>query len=349
MLLYFGLFLAPALISVAPYRMDPFSRRIIYGLVALSLIFFIGFREHVGFDWNNYLRIFEKVSLMDLTSVLLSIEPGYSLVNWISSQFDWGIYGVNVICSIIFTIGLIAFALRQPSFWRTLALAMPVLIIGVGMSATRQAVAIGFLMLALNAFQDRRLFRFLFWVVLAVTFHRSSFIFILMAPLLSGRIRLWHLALAGIAFFLISIFLTGEATSYYTDSYVNTEITASGAIPRVGLNVLSAGLFFYFRKAWAERYNDTYLFSIGCGAMLLMVPGMFNAAAAVDRMEMYLLPIQCAVMARLPMFFRAGVIRTQVSLGIFALYGAVLAVWLNFSPFTSLAWIPYQNILFMLN
>lgn len=347
MLLYFGLFLAPALISIAPYRMDRLSRRVIYSLVAAFLIFIIGFREHVGFDWNNYLRIFDNNEAKDVISVLLSVEPGYGLVNWVSAQFGWYIYGVNFICGVVFMAGLMAFALRQPSFWRTLALAMPVLIIGVGMSATRQAVAIGFLLLALNAFQDRRLFRFIFWVALAVTFHRSSFIFILMAPLLSGRIRLWHLAIAGLAFFLISVFLTGEATSYYTDSYVNSEITASGAIPRVALNVLAAGLFFYFRRAWAERYDDTHMFTITCGAMLLMLPGMFNASAAVDRMEMYLLPVQCAVMARIPQFFRSGVLRTQVSLAIFVLYGAVLAVWLNFSPFTKLAWIPYQNILLM--
>lgn len=347
MFFYFAMLLVPALTSLAPYRLDPGSRRVVYALTGALMIFIVGFREHIGFDWNNYLRIFYATESKSLSEAVLSTEPGYSLINWICAQMGWQIYGVNFFCSIISVTGLIAFLRRQPSFWRALALTMPVLIIGVCMSATRQACAIGFLMLAFNAFQDKKLIRYVVLVTLAVTFHRSSFVFLLLVPFMNERFKIWHLALAGAAFFLISIFLTRDSLTYYQGSYVNSEIVSSGALPRVGMNVLAGVLFFIFRKKWIEEYDDGNFFTLACGLMIMMAVGVFNAQTAVDRMEMYLIPVQCAVMARIPQFFKPGIIRTQIIIGIFGLYAAILAVWLAYSPFTKLTWIPYQNILLM--
>ncbi|MDO9337782.1 MAG: EpsG family protein [Caulobacteraceae bacterium] len=342
MILYWTMFLLPMMASMSPYRLDRLSRVMIMVLLGVVLTFIIGLRDHVGHDWNNYMKMFERADGSDFYYVITSVEPGYAFLNWASSRLGYGIYGVNAACAAILVFGLFKFLERQPNFWRTLAIATPVLLIGIGMGATRQATAIGFLMLAFNAFQDRKVVRYLAFVGLAVLFHRSSAVFFLPAWFIHGQLRIWPLILGGLVFFASSLFLRDAAT-YYQTSYVGTDIQASGALPRAALNILAAGIFFYYRRRWMERYDDGPLFTIMAGVILLMAPAVLFAAAATDRMSMYLLPIQLAIFARLPSLVPLQ-FRTPVILAIYAGFTVLLFTWLFFSPFAQSSWIPYGNL-----
>lgn len=345
MLIYWALFLIPAMAAASPYRLDKASRRLMMILTGIILFVLIGFRDHVGHDWNNYLRIFERIRGMDLIQVLLEPEPGYTLLNYLAILMGWDVHAVNAACALIFVIGLIAFCRRQPNFWLTLCLAMPVLIIGVSMAGTRQATAIGFLMLAFVAFQDRKLFRFIAFIIAGVLFHRSVAAFLLFAFFFDGRLRLWPLVIAGLAFFVLGVFVLRDAVSYYQESYVDTDIVATGALPRIALSVLAAVIFLIYRKRWSAWFDDGALFTLSALTICVMTLGSFNALPATDRMMMYLLPVQVAIFARLPLFMRTPQSRRQVAVGVFALYTAVLFVWLNFSDFAQASWVPYGNIL----
>lgn len=345
MLVYWLLFLIPAMASASPYRLDRASRRIVMILSAVALCVLVGLRDHVGQDWNNYLRIFDRISDMDLIATLLEPEPGYALLNYISVRLGTGVHGVNFVCGIIFVWGLYSFCRRQPNFWLTLALAMPVLVIGVSMAGTRQATAIGFLMLAFCAFQDKKLIRYILLIIAGVLFHRSVAAFLLFAFFFDGRLRLWPLVIAGLAFFVLGVFVLRDAVSYYQDSYVGADIVATGALPRIALSLLAAGTFLIYRKRWSAWYDDGVLFTLSSLTILLMAFGAFNALAATDRMLMYLLPIQVAIFARLPFFMRTAAGQRQVAFGAVAVYAAMLAVWLNFSDFAQAAWVPYGNLL----
>lgn len=347
MLIYWTLFLIPAMAAASPYRLDMASRRIMMILTGVVLFVLIGLRDHVGQDWNNYLRIYDRILDLDLLGVLTEAEPGYALFNYVSNIFGWGIHGVNAMCAIIFVVGLITFCRRQPNFWLTLCLAMPVLVIGVSMAGTRQATAIGFLMLAFCAFQDKKLFRFIAFIILGVLFHRSVAAFLLFAFFFDGRLRLWPLIIAGLAFFLLGVFVLRDAVSYYQDSYVDSDIVATGALPRIALSLLAAGAFLYYRKRWQAWFDDSALFTLAALTILVMTLGVFNALAATDRMLMYLLPIQVAIFARLPLFMRTHQGRRQMAIGVFAIYLAVLFVWLNFSAFAQASWVPYGNVLWL--
>ena len=59
---------------------------------------------------------------------------------------------------------------------------------------------------------------------------------------------------------------------------------------------------------------------------------------------MYLLPIQVAIFARLPNLVPPQ-FRTPVILAVFAGFTVLLAVWLFFSPFAQVSWVPYENLL----
>lgn len=341
MLIYWAMFLLPIMASLSPYRLDRTSRTIVVTLLSLMLILIIGLRDHIGYDWNNYLAMLARAELGDFQSVFESVEPGYAFTNWASSRLGWNIYGVNFFCAIIFVGGLFPFLLRQPNFWRSLAFAVPVLIIVIGMGATRQAAAIGFLALAYNAFKDRKLVSYLVCVGLAVLFHRSSAVFFLPAWFIHGQLRLWPLVVGGLVFFAASIFLR-DAASYYQTSYLNNDLEAGGALPRAAVNILAAGLFFVYRRRWLERYEDGQLYTIMAGVILLMTPAVLFAPAAADRMGMYLLPIQIAIFARLPSVVGSN-LRGAVTAASIAGFTLLLGIWLFFSPFAQAAWVPYQN------
>jgi hypothetical protein len=342
MIIYWTMFLLSALASVSPYRLDRTSRTLMLILLAITLAMIIGLRDHVGHDWNNYMVIYRKAQADTFYYVVTSVEPGYALFNWASSRIGWGIYGVNAACAVIFVAGMFPFLARQPNFWRTLAIATPVLIIGIAMGATRQATAIGLLMLAFNAFEDKKLFRYLAFVGLAVTFHRSSAVFFLPVFFMHGRLRIWPLVIAGLVFFVVSVFVLRDAVDYYQTSYIGSGIEAGGALPRTALNALAAVLFFISRKRWAQLYDDVPLYTIMSGVILLMAPAVLFAPAATDRMSMYLLPIQLAIFSRMPEVVPRNM-RTPVIVALLAGFAVLLAIWLFFSPFAQISWVPYRN------
>ena len=51
---------------------------------------------------------------MDKKIYFFSQDPGYQLINYFSASIGFGIYGVNVICAFIFSIGLTLFCRNLP-------------------------------------------------------------------------------------------------------------------------------------------------------------------------------------------------------------------------------------------
>jgi hypothetical protein len=65
------------------------------------------------------------------------------------------------------------------------------------------------------------------------------------------------------------------------------------------------------------------------------------ASTAVDRVALYLIPLQLFVFARLPDLARTTQTRTAVVVGIVFYYAAVQYVWLNYATHAQY-WTPYQ-------
>ena len=128
---------------------------------------------------------------------------------------------VNVIASAGFFLGLNALARRQPDRLGVLILAFPVLILNLAMSGIRQAIAVGIMCFAYNAFVDRRPVRYVLLVVFAAQFHHSALIFLALAPFAWGAVSRAKIVLAGLlalpgAYFL----LTSGSFDVYAQRYV---------------------------------------------------------------------------------------------------------------------------------
>ena len=65
-----------------------------------------------------------------------------------------------------------------------------------------------------------------------------------------------------------------------------------------------------------------------------------NASTALDRVALYMIPLQLAVFSRIPSLNGSDIFSKSISLLIIFFYLVVMMVWLNFANHADL-WIPY--------
>ena len=274
--------------------------------LALFLTLLIGLRDGVGGDWGNYLPYLERSFGLPFAQIFQEDEPGYGLLNWIGANIGGSVYFVNTICGLVFSIGLLLFCRAQPRPWLALCLAFPYLVTVVAMGYSRQGVAIGLEMIALLALQRDRLLLFLAWIALAATFHRTVLVLLILpASTLSGGLRFSQLIrmllLAGAAYGLYSAVIAPDI-DYYVQGYIEAEYESQGALIRVALCLLPALAFLPNRRRFQLSANVQRIWSLISLMALAAAIGLFTVASstAVDRLALYLIPLQLFVGSRLP-------------------------------------------------
>jgi hypothetical protein len=319
-------------------------------MIGIALTLIVGLRHEVGGDWGNYLPYLERSIGLPVAEIFQGNEPGYDLLNWIGANCGGSVFLVNTLCGLIFAIGLLAFCCTQPRPWLALTLAFPYLITVVAMGYSRQGVAIGLEMIALLALQRDRLLQFLAWIALAATFHRTVLVLLVLpASTLSGGLRFSQLIrlglLAGAAYGLYSAVIAPDL-DYYVQSYIEAEYESQGALIRVALCVLPALAFLVNRRPFQLPPDTQRIWTLLSLMAVAAAIGLFTVASstAVDRLALYLIPLQLFVGSRLPETRLFGIPPGTWNQLLILFSLAVLLVWLLFAGH-SYAWLPYRNLL----
>lgn len=324
------------------------SHQVVYGLVLLFLFVFSAFRFEVGCDWSGYLNQFNvmKYSLLYPGAGLRDPlwESIIELLHRVGLSYPW----LNVVSSLIFFIGVHFFSRRQPDPLGFLVLLFPVLIINMPMSGIRQGAAIGFMCLAFIEFSDKRTFRFIFWTLIAAGIHSSAIVWLLLIPLMQGRLNAARYAYAGIAaipgLFLI---LTGAAADQAMQRYMGTGVESAGAVFRIMLLSLT-GLFFliFLRPFWRRNFPRDYrLVVIAAWSMVFLLALLPISSVVSDRFTYYLMPIQVMILARIPFLG----FRNQRTFWVALPYAGLVVffiVWTQAGDHFSQCYIPYDNWFF---
>ena len=310
-------------------------------MLFLPFVFFIGLRHEVGGDWSQYLVIYRQIASQPLSVLLLNSEPGYALLNGLSYFLGWGAYGANLFCALVFSYGLWRFCKAQPLPVLALVVAVPYLIIVVAMGYTRQGVAIGLGMLALLSLERQHWLRFAGYVLLAATFHKTAVILLGIALMLSGRGWWWRIPLMALIGYFAYEAILADSLENYLLNYEQAGYQSQGAAVRVAMNALPAALFLYWRNKWSLTETQRRLWTLIALAAIAMVAALVlvNSSTAVDRLALYLIPLQLFVWSRMPIA-NNRVRRTWVQL-VVAYSFVVMMVWLLFAGH-SFAWLPYQ-------
>ena len=320
------------------------------------LVIMIGLRFEVGGDWGNYLRSFSSIQGRPLEEVLerslyglTNAEPGYTLVSSLSDLAGVGIYGVNVICAVIFTTGLVIFCRTLPYPELAIAVATPYVIIVVAMGYTRQSVALGFEMLGLVALARQSMAWFVIWLVLGASFHKSAVVLLPLVGLMNARNRIW-VVLWGAASSVAGYFalLGSDKAEFVVKSYVGTGMSSAGAWIRVLMNVVPALLLLVWRRRFTFGPGDEKVWFWMANISLGLVVGLVASpsSTAIDRIALYVLPIQMFVFSNLPIVLRKRRLGSAqpVILAALCYYALVQFVWLNFAN-NAWGWVPYHSVL----
>ncbi len=313
---------------------------------ALIIILMIGFRREVGGDWWNYLIILDRVAPLDLFAALQRTEPAYGLLNWIAARPDWGIWFPNLVCGAIFTWGLVAFCRLQPNAWLALAVAVPYFVIGVGMGYTRQSAAIGLVMLALTSFYRGETLRMVAYVTFAAMFHTSALIMIPLLGLAVVRQGVLATALLAMAAAFLYYQFSDRLLGRF-ETYTNRTYEGGGTVLRLAMNVIPALIFLAFRRRFSTTVSEMRLWSImalfTCLSMILVF--LVSATVIVDRLALYMIPLQILVLSRIPAVFGTGSRQNILFLSLILAFSLILEVaWLNLGRWGH-AWLPYRNYL----
>jgi hypothetical protein len=321
---------------------------IILRAAGIALLLLIGLRYQVGGDWANYVEIYRRLAPQDLLGAVLSSrqEPAYTFVNWLSARFGAGIWLVNLICALPFVYGLMRLSRQQPNPWLALVVATPFLIIVVAMGFTRQAAALGCLMVGLTKIIERRSpVQFVLWALAGALFHRTALVFIPIMLVTSSKNKFLSYLLVVVSAIVAYYTVLPGAIDQYGPGYIRSQYNAAGATVRVIMDVLPAILVLVTgdRFYWSSEEKSVWrTFAILCIIAGLALP-FISSSVIIDRLAMYLIPIQIFVYSRIGYCFglvRRGWLMWTTAVIVYS--AAVLFVWLNYAV-NAFAWLPYKN------
>lgn len=320
-------------------------RNLLYWIALAGLFAFSAFRYEVGCDWSGYLDNFQLFAGKGYQDVLALREPAHWALIVLIRKSGLPYHTINIVTSALFFIGLHALARRQPNPLGFLVLAFPILIINMPMSAIRQGAAIGFICLAYTAFLDRRLMRFVLFVIGGALFHSSALFFLLLVPFVRGSYSIKNIALSFIlAAPGAALVLIIGAIEVAASRYIGTGIDAAGAVFRLGLLSLT-GLFFLMslRKRWRQKFPHDYkLVRIGASMMLAAFSLFFISSVIGDRFGYYLVPLQLIIFARLPRLYDTKYEKLIMAVSPYMVLGVTFLVWTQSSTLFRQCYLPYQ-------
>jgi hypothetical protein len=327
----------------ADLDLPPMNRSLVF--LAFLTSFIIGLRFEVGADWSSYVIIFQEIVRGDFAKSLTRIDPAYGALNWLAGRLGFEIWAVNLVCGFVFMLGVARFATQQPNPWLVLAVATPYLFIVVGMGFTRQAVAIGLALAGLAALSRGSFIRFIVWVLLGALFHRSAVILIPIVALAYSRNR-FQIGVISIIGGVASYYIltSGQGLEHFQRQYIAQRYEAEGAVIRLAMNALPALFLLAFPRRFTTNEVEWRTWrNFALLAIAAFVGWLFiGSNTALDRMGLYLIPLQLFVFSRIPTAL-SNQARPSGPLLISVLsYSALVQfVWLNFAHHAHF-WIPYQ-------
>ena len=314
-------------------------------IAGLGTALMIGLRFEVGTDWRSYVEIFDSISRLSLPAALTRIDPAYAVINWFVAKANVEFWVVNLVCGLLFMFGLVRFADHQPNPWLAIAVAVPYLVIGVGMGYSRQAVAIGLCMAGLVAVSRGSFNRFVFWVLLGALFHRTAVILIPIVAIAYSRNR-FQTAAVGLVGCLVGYYVltSAQGLEHFQRTYVTRAYEAQGAGIRLAMNLPPALIYLAFSRRFTDNSTErrTWLTFATIAALSFIAYLFIISTAALDRMALYIIPLQIFVLSRIPTVFSAAGRSSRFLVVMVVAYSALIEfVWLNYSN-NAVNWIPYQ-------
>ena len=335
---------------LALFGLRDFQSRTLPVVAALTLflIWFAGMRFYVGCDYHSYVLRYNEAQYLDLGRILRDDEFGFGLLTALFSKLGAPFTAFQAFVTAIILATYAAFASRHRYATFLLALFFPVLILQLGMSGLRQAAALGFILLAYNAFIDGRRLLIGFWILVAFLFHNSAIILLPMAFIAGREISLPRLIAGFVVLAPVAAFLLGDRIEVYSDRYIEQIYgtqESGGAWLRYAFAMLPAAFFLLFRRDIKSRFSEVYqllIFGILFGAAISITA--LISTVALHRLTFFVMPLT-ALMA---LYVSLTIVEHRARLMIMwlGIFGSYLTIWFLTSRHATVCYTPYQNVIF---
>lgn len=350
MLIYWLMFFFPSTMAMVESSERERQARFGYAwlLAMLSLIVLIGFRWETGGDWGNYDRMVEQ-ALWNPVEFSPLHDPGFSLLTRYAASTNLGLLVITLTSGLVMGVALTRFCLGQPRPWLCMAVAVPYLVVVMGMGYIRQGMAISFLLLGLVALRRGHVLRYCIWVCVGALFHSTALIFVPLGIVVAKRAPLsvrFVLLLAVLA--LVARAILAAHADTYVSNYIDSEMSSSGAAIRLFMTALPAAIFLAFRSRFELDDVERDVWTVLCLASIAAFAMLFasRSSTVVDRLGLYLIPVQCFIYCRIPAAFaRNDKDERWLTAGILLLYALSFFVWLNYADNVGY-WLPYRFLFF---
>lgn len=324
-------------------------------VLILLLSIFIGFRDEIGVDWFQYLEIFERFGYRSVDFILTTNEPLYFLINWFSANIGQDLILVNIICGLIFSIGLVKYCKEQPFSWIALLVSLPVLIIMCSLGYTRQSAAIGFWLIALTLLGKDYVAPSTFFIFISSLLHIPS-LFLFSVPLskLYTVIKKpkYYIPILIVTPIIYNLTKERFSTSFYGLLFNYSDMIGNynGYLFRAILPVFASFVFLTnigkFRRIETNKIINIYKLLSYMTIIFVVIGTIFNQyVVIVDRLGIYIYPIAIYVLTRIPIIKLYNISSFSWRVLIVITTSCYTMFWLIFAVHASY-FVPYRNILF---
>jgi len=141
--------------------------------------------ESIGADTGIYLKFFEQVQIQDFKETFINYETehGFLILNKLISIFSTKEQVLIAIMSIICTVPIaVVYAKESENPLLTISIFLIGSNFNMLFSGFRQAIACAIIMIAFIFVKNKKLIPFLLFVLLAITFHKSAIVTLLIYP-----------------------------------------------------------------------------------------------------------------------------------------------------------------------
>ena len=352
MLFYFIIFITLSLITLFSDHVTP-TRKVneifLYFVIAF-FIFFVGFRDDVGGDWGRYRNYYEfQLKPNDIFSFQKIFksghDAGYEFLQLIFLNLNLEFYFFTLFLGLIYICALANIAKKNDYKIFTFLIALPFLILIVGMGYIRQATALGFIIFALDQLNKSKSINFFILIFLAILFHKSALIF---APFILINSKKKIIILIPLLFlsFFIYYFLYIDLTRLFT-LYLGSlqHLESGGAMIRYFFNLVPAIIFLSYSKILSNNNIEKKIYLTISVIILLFFPLVIYSSTSADRLLVYFSIIQLLVYPRINRLFNDSkfsiVYIKYTHIFIMISYFIFLYTWFSFSTFSDV-WVPYQ-------
>ena len=343
------------------------QNRLIYYLIALFFIIFIGLRYEIGCDWEQYKVMFEKIDSKNNFDILKNFirvdnfsrlpELGHILITKISQN----IYILNSIYAILFSLPLFYFCSKLKRKYFSLLISYPYYVIVVGMGPIRQAACISFLMLSILFISNKKYYSHFFISIISILIHQSSIIFnsLILGSLLTkfrsikfSKLNTFLIILALIVFLFCLPSTINKIYLYFT---LYKKINSSNGIMYLPpaksaillwiMNLVPSLIFLTNKKNFNINYNLKNIFTLFSIIEILLLPIILIQSVIGYRFLLYLFPNSIYITSLIPDLNILKIKKIYIVNFLIFIAFITLITWLKFAYHSS-CWVPYKNILF---